>query len=139
MVYLKICNLNLLNPPAVAFQDEVRAIGEELGIPPELVWRQPFPGPGLGVRVLEEVTAEKVRILQEADYIVREEIARAGLDEEIWQYFAVLPPIRSVGVKDGARTYAYPIIIRAVKSEDAMSAEWLIFPMKSWIEWPAGL
>ena len=118
----------LIEPLRLLFKDEVRAIGEELGIPHELVWRQPFPGPGLGVRVLEEVTAEKVRILQEADYIVREEIARAGLDEEIWQYFAVLPPIRSVGVKDGGRTYAYPIIIRAVKSEDAMTAQWAHIP-----------
>lgn len=118
----------LIEPLRLLFKDEVRAIGEKLGIPHELVWRQPFPGPGLGVRVLEVVTEEKVHILQDADYIVREEIARAGLDEEIWQYFAVLPPVRSVGVMGDGRTYAYPIIIRAVTSEDAMTADWAHIP-----------
>lgn len=118
----------LVEPLRLLFKDEVREIGEKLGLAEEIVWRQPFPGPGLGVRVLEEVTAEKVHILQEADYIVREEIKNAGLDRQIWQYFAVLPPIRSVGVMGDGRTYAYPIIIRAVTSDDAMTAEWAQIP-----------
>ena len=113
----------LIEPLRSLFKDEVRVIGEKLGIAADLVWRQPFPGPGLGVRVLEEVTEEKVKILQEADAIVREEIKKAGLEREIWQAFAVLPPVRSVGVMGDARTYAYPIIIRAVVSDDAMTAE----------------
>ncbi|MDD2585641.1 MAG: glutamine-hydrolyzing GMP synthase [Syntrophomonadaceae bacterium] len=113
----------LIEPLRALFKDEVRVIGEKLGIAADLVWRQPFPGPGLGVRVLEEVTEEKVKILQEADAIVREEIKKAGLEREIWQAFAVLPPVRSVGVMGDARTYAYPIIIRAVVSDDAMTAE----------------
>jgi len=118
----------LIEPLRLLFKDEVRVIGEKLGISEEIVWRQPFPGPGLGVRVLEEVTPEKVKILQDADYIVREEIKKAGLDREIWQAFAVLPPIKSVGVMGDARTYAYPIIIRAVVSDDAMTAEWAHLP-----------
>jgi GMP synthase (glutamine-hydrolysing) len=116
-------DFKLIEPLRLLFKDEVRVIGEELNISPEIVWRQPFPGPGLGVRVLEEVTQEKLDILREADAIVREEIQNAGLEREIWQAFAVLPPVRSVGVKDDARTYAYPIIIRAVISDDAMTAE----------------
>lgn len=124
----KDMKFSLIEPLRLLFKDEVRVIGEKLGIPHEIVWRQPFPGPGLGVRVLEEVTAEKVRMLQEADYIVREEIARAGLDSEIWQYFAVLPPIRSVGVMGDERTYAHPVIIRAVTSDDAMTADWAHIP-----------
>ncbi len=118
----------LIEPLRLLFKDEVRVIGEKLGIVEEIVWRQPFPGPGLGVRVLEEVTPEKVKILQEADYIVREEIKQAGLEKEIWQAFAVLPPVKSVGVMGDARTYAYPIIIRAVVSDDAMTAEWAQLP-----------
>lgn len=118
----------LIEPLRLLFKDEVRVIGEKLGLAEDIVWRQPFPGPGLGVRVLEEVTPEKVKILQEADYIVREEIKRAGLEREIWQAFAVLPPIKSVGVMGDARTYAYPIIIRAVVSDDAMTAEWAQLP-----------
>ena len=118
----------LVEPLRLLFKDEVRAIGERLGLAEEIVWRQPFPGPGLGVRVLEEITAEKVAILQEADFILREEIARAGLDRSIWQYFAVLPPMRSVGVMGDERTYAYPIILRAVTSEDAMTADWARIP-----------
>jgi GMP synthase (glutamine-hydrolysing) len=118
----------LIEPLKALFKDEVRLIGEKLGMAEEIIWRQPFPGPGLGVRVLEEVTTEKVKILQEADAIVREEIKKAGLEREIWQAFAVLPPVKSVGVMGDARTYAYPIIIRAVNSEDAMTAEWTRLP-----------
>lgn len=124
----KDMKFQLIEPLRLLFKDEVRVIGEKLGIPHDIVWRQPFPGPGLGVRVLEEVTADKVRMLQEADYIVREEIARAGLDSEIWQYFAVLPPVRSVGVMGDERTYAHPVIIRAVTSDDAMTADWAHIP-----------
>src|SRR5205085_7848052 len=109
-------------------KDEVRRVGEELGLPEEIVWRQPFPGPGLGVRIIGEVTPEKVAILQEADAIVREEIRQAGLEREIWQAFAVLPDIRSVGVMGDERTYAHPVIIRAVTSEDAMTADWAPLP-----------
>lgn len=121
-------DFQLVEPLRMLFKDEVRAIGTKLGMSDEIIWRQPFPGPGLGVRVLEEVTTEKIAILQEADYIVREEIKKAGLEREIWQAFAVLPPVCSVGVMGDARTYAYPIIIRAVKSDDAMTAEWARLP-----------
>ncbi|MDP6863773.1 MAG: GMP synthase (glutamine-hydrolyzing), partial [Acidimicrobiales bacterium] len=100
----------------------------ELGLPDEIVWRQPFPGPGLGVRIIGEVTPEKVTTLQAADKIVREELRSAGLEREIWQAFAVLPDIRSVGVMGDERTYGYPIIIRAVTSEDAMTADWARLP-----------
>lgn len=119
---------SLIEPLRMLFKDEVRVIGEKLEIAEEIVWRQPFPGPGLGVRILEEVTLEKVKILQEADFIVREELKKAGLEREIWQAFAVLPPVRSVGVMGDARTYAYPIIIRAVNSDDAMTADWAHIP-----------
>jgi len=118
----------LIEPLRSLFKDEVRALGTELGLPDEIVWRQPFPGPGLGVRIIGEVTPETVAILQNADAIVREEIASAGLEREIWQAFAVLPDIRSVGVMGDERTYARPIIIRAVKSEDAMTADWARLP-----------
>jgi GMP synthase (glutamine-hydrolysing) len=118
----------LIEPLRDLFKDEVRELGAQLGLPDEIVWRQPFPGPGLGVRIIGEVTADKVAILQKADAIVREEIVRAGLEREIWQAFAVLPDIRSVGVMGDERTYAYPIIIRAVTSDDAMTADWARLP-----------
>lgn len=121
-------DFDLLEPLRLLFKDEVRLIGEKMGLDAGLIWRQPFPGPGLGVRVLEEVTAEKLALLREADAIVQEEIKRAGLDREMWQAFAVLPPVRSVGVMGDARTYAYPVIIRAVVSDDAMTAEWARLP-----------
>jgi GMP synthase (glutamine-hydrolysing) len=121
-------DLELVEPLRLLFKDEVRAIGEELGLPPEMVWRQPFPGPGLAVRIVGEVTPERVEILRLADAIVLEEIAREGLDKQLWQWFAVLPAIRSVGVMGDERTYAYPIIIRAVTSEDAMTADWARLP-----------
>jgi GMP synthase (glutamine-hydrolysing) len=121
-------DFELVEPLRALFKDEVRAVGSELGLPDEIVWRQPFPGPGLGVRIIGEVTREKVEILQHADAIVREEIKSAGLEREIWQAFAVLPDIRSVGVQGDERTYAHPIIIRAVTSEDAMTADWARLP-----------
>ncbi len=121
-------DFELVEPLRALFKDEVRALGTELGLPDEIVWRQPFPGPGLGVRIVGEVTAEKVAILQHADAIVREEVRAAGLEREIWQAFAVLPDIRSVGVMGDERTYGYPIIVRAVTSEDAMTADWARLP-----------
>jgi len=120
--------LTLVEPLRDLFKDEVRKVGHELGLPDEIVWRQPFPGPGLGVRIIGEVTPEKVAILQEADAIVREEIHLAGLEREIWQAFAVLPDIRSVGVMGDERTYAHPVVIRAVTSDDAMTADWARLP-----------
>ena len=120
--------LELCEPLRDLFKDEVRSVGTALGLPDEIVWRQPFPGPGLGVRIIGEVTREKVVILQEADAIVREEIRLAGLERDIWQAFAVLADIRSVGVMGDERTYARPIIIRAVTSDDAMTADWARLP-----------
>lgn len=118
----------LVEPLRDLFKDEVRAIGEELGLPEEIVWRQPFPGPGLAVRIIGEVTAERLEILRAADLIVLEEVRAAGLYREIWQAFGVLPAIRSVGVQGDERTYAYPLIVRAVTSEDAMTADWARLP-----------
>src|SRR5699024_9796292 len=113
----------LIEPIATLFKDEVRQLGLELGIPEELVWRQPFPGPGLGIRVLGEVTEEKLEIVRETDFILRDEIQKAGLNKSIWQYFTILPGIRSVGVKDDKRTYDYTVGIRAVHSVDGMSSD----------------
>ncbi|QRN84674.1 glutamine-hydrolyzing GMP synthase [Clostridia bacterium] len=118
----------LIEPLRTIFKDEVRMVGEELGMPKEIVWRQPFPGPGLGIRVLNEITQEKLDILREADHIVTSEIANAGLDKEVWQYFAVLPNMKSVGVMGDERTYAYTVIVRAVTSNDAMTADWAHLP-----------
>ncbi len=118
----------LVEPLRLLFKDEVRAVGEELGLPEEIVWRQPFPGPGLAIRIIGEVTAEKLHILREADAIVTEEIKRAGLYRELWQSFAILPDIKTVGVMGDERTYAYPIVLRAVVSEDAMTADWARLP-----------
>jgi GMP synthase (glutamine-hydrolysing) len=118
----------LVEPLRHLFKDEVRAVGEELGLPEEIVWRQPFPGPGLAVRIVGTITRERVEILQHADAIVVEEIRRAGLYREIWQSFAVLPAVKTVGVMGDDRTYAYPIILRAVTSDDAMTADWARIP-----------
>ena len=120
--------LRLIEPLRDLFKDEVRRLGHELGLPDAMVWRQPFPGPGLAVRIIGEVTRDKVALLQEADAIVREEIAAAGLEREIWQSFAVLADIRSVGVMGDERTYGHPIIVRAVTSDDAMTADWARLP-----------
>ncbi len=113
----------LVEPVKWLFKDEVRAVGEALGIPHEQVWRQPFPGPGLGVRVVGAITREKLHYVREADAILREEIKNAGLDKSIWQYFTVCPGCLSVGVKDGQRTYGQAIVLRAIHSSDAMSAD----------------
>ncbi len=121
-------DFDLVEPLRLLFKDEVRAVGEELGLPEDIVWRQPFPGPGLAVRIVGEVTAERVEVLQAADAVVVEEVKRAGLYRELWQSFAVLPAVRSVGVMGDERTYAYPIVIRAVTSDDAMTADWARLP-----------
>jgi GMP synthase (glutamine-hydrolysing) len=118
----------IIEPLRDLFKDEVRALGEELGLPHHLVWRQPFPGPGLAIRVIGDITEEKLSILREADYIFRDEIAIAGLNEEIWQYFAVLTGMRSVGVMGDERTYDYTIALRAVTSVDGMTADWARIP-----------
>lgn len=121
--------LELIEPLRLLFKDEARRVGEALGLPRELVWRQPFPGPGLGIRIVGDVTPERVEIVRAADAILRAEIADAGLEGAIWQYFTVLlADVRSVGVMGDSRTYAHPIVIRAVTSEDAMSADWARIP-----------
>lgn len=124
----KKLGFKLIEPLRKLFKDETRELGEKLRIPHELVWRQPFPGPGLGIRVIGEITPEKLEIVRESDAILREEIKKAGLDEEIWQYFTVLPGIRSVGVMGDGRTYDYAVAIRAVTSIDGMTADFAKIP-----------
>ncbi len=118
----------IIEPLKDLFKDEVRQVGYELGLDKKIVMRQPFPGPGLAIRIIGKITKKKLDMLRDADYIFREELAKEGLDTKIWQYFAVLTPMRSVGVKDGVRTYDYTLILRAVHSVDAMSAQWARIP-----------
>jgi GMP synthase (glutamine-hydrolysing) len=120
--------MELVEPLRLLFKDEVRRVGEELGLPERMVWRQPFPGPGLAIRIIGAVDGERLDTLREADAIVQEEVRRAGLYRELWQSFCVLPAIRSVGVQGDSRTYGYPIVVRAVTSEDAMTADWARLP-----------
>ncbi len=119
---------DLVEPLRDLFKDEVRAIGEEMGLPADIVWRQPFPGPGLAVRIIGEVTFERLEILRAADSIVTDEISRAGLSRELWQVFGVLLGVRTVGVQGDGRSYAHPLVVRAVTSEDAMTADWARLP-----------
>jgi len=121
-------DLKLVEPLRYIFKDEVRNVGSQVGLPPQIVYRQPFPGPGLAIRIIGEVTPERVKILQEADAIILEEVYKAGLSRDVWQYFGVLPLIRSVGVMGDERTYEYPIVVRAVTSEDAMTCDWARLP-----------
>ena len=119
----------LVEPLRKLFKDEVRRVGEELGLPPEIVWRQPFPGPGLGIRIVGEVTRERLDVLREADAIAREELSLAGLDRDIWQCPVVLlADVRSVGVQGDGRSYGHPVVLRPVSSEDAMTADWTRVP-----------
>jgi GMP synthase (glutamine-hydrolysing) len=120
--------MELVEPLRLLFKDEVRRVGEELGLDERMVWRQPFPGPGLAIRIIGEVTEERLETLRCADAILQDEVRRAGLYRELWQSFCVLPAIRSVGVQGDSRTYGYPIAIRAVTSEDAMTADWARLP-----------
>jgi GMP synthase (glutamine-hydrolysing) len=120
--------MELVEPLRLLFKDEVRRVGEELGLPERMVWRQPFPGPGLAIRIVGDVTEERLAILRRADAILLEEVRRADLYRDLWQSFAVLPAIRSVGVQGDERTYAYPVVVRAVTSEDAMTADWARLP-----------
>ena len=121
-------DFELVEPLRALFKDEVRSVGTELGLPDEIVWRQPFPGPGLAVRIIGDITPEKVALLQEADFIVREEIRNAGLERDIWQAFAVLPGINSVGVMGDERTYENVVAVRCVTSVDAMTADFAHIP-----------
>ena len=118
----------IIEPLRDLFKDEVRAVGRELGLPESIVSRQPFPGPGLAIRIIGEITEEKLEILREADFIFRDEIAKAGLESKIWQYFAVLTNSRTVGVIGDYRTYNYTLALRAVTSIDGMTADWAKIP-----------
>ena len=118
----------IIEPLRLLFKDEVRRLGLELGLPDYLVWRQPFPGPGLAIRVIGEITEEKLEILRDADFIFREEIAKAGLDRDIHQYFAVITNMRSVGVMGDGRTYDYTLALRGVTTTDFMTADWARIP-----------
>lgn len=120
--------LSLLEPLKYLFKDEVRTIGENLKIPEKLLWRQPFPGPGLGIRVIGEVDGKKLDILREADEIIRREIAQEGLNKKLWQYFGILLPVKSVGVMGDMRTYDYSLVLRIVTSYDGMTADWAKLP-----------
>jgi GMP synthase (glutamine-hydrolysing) len=120
--------MELVEPLRSLFKDEVRRVGEQLGLPERMVWRHPFPGPGLAIRIIGDVTEERLQILRAADAVLLEEVRRVGLYRDLWQCFAVLPAIRSVGVQGDERTYAYPVVIRAVTSEDAMTADWARLP-----------
>ncbi|MFM6277303.1 MAG: glutamine-hydrolyzing GMP synthase, partial [Dolichospermum sp.] len=124
----KDLRFKLVEPLRKLFKDEVRKVGRSIGLPEEIVQRQPFPGPGLAIRILGEVTAERLNILRDADLIVRQEINQRGLYNQVWQAFAVLLPIRSVGVMGDKRTYAHPIVLRIVTSEDGMTADWARIP-----------
>ena len=120
---------SLVEPLRTLFKDEVRAVGEQLGLPAEIVWRHPFPGPGLGIRIIGEVTRERLETLRAADAIAREELSRAGLDHDVWQFPVVLlADVRSVGVQGDGRTYGHPVVLRPVSSEDAMTADWSRLP-----------
>jgi GMP synthase (glutamine-hydrolysing) len=119
----------LVEPLRMLFKDEVRAVGEQLGLPPEIVWRHPFPGPGLAIRIIGAVTRERLEILRRADLVARDELSRAGLDRDVWQFPVVLlAEIRSVGVQGDGRTYGHPVVLRPVSSEDAMTADWSRLP-----------
>lgn len=118
----KDLQFELVEPLKLLYKDEVRVVGDALGLPAEMVYRQPFPGPGLGVRCLGAITRERLEAVRESDAILREEFAKNGLEGKVWQYFTAVPNFKSVGVKDDARTYAYPVIIRAVNTVDAMTA-----------------
>ncbi len=121
--------MELVEPLRTLFKDEVRMVGEQLGLPPTMVWRQPFPGPGLGIRIIGEVTRERLDILRQADAIARAELTAAGLDRDIWQFPVVLlADVRSVGVQGDGRTYGHPVVLRPVTSEDAMTADWARLP-----------
>jgi GMP synthase (glutamine-hydrolysing) len=123
-----VMKLKLIEPVRFLFKDEVRRVGIELGLPEEMIWRQPFPGPGLAIRVIGKVTREKLEILRSADAVVQDEIVQAGLYRQLWQSFAVLTDVHSVGVMGDFRTYGYLVAVRAMTSEDAMTADWAHLP-----------
>ena len=128
-MYKRQLEFSLVEPLRLLFKDEVRAVGRELGLPEDIVGRQPFPGPGLAIRIVGEVTADRLAMLRKADLIAREELTAAGLDAQIWQCPVVLlADVRSVGVQGDGRTYGHPIVLRPVSSEDAMTADWTRVP-----------